>query len=265
MFEALLALLLIWLFYLNFPKLFSGLVLIIIAISIALYAFISGGFDSLLVVAILIPIVLIVVVIIRMEGGVPSLRERFFDNKTIFKFLLIQIFTPGFSDQQKINKIKQINELAIYGKEKHRLSNERRVKKEEQDEIDRLDWVSLKCNEYYEELANTISKEMSEYNNSDYINLEYVVPTREKVYGHILINAKSNKSIIKLTCRAPSKKEDKSFKAYKVETDQGLIPPSTPNEFFYSNSSRASVKKAKKYLLKYFKSNPTELDKWLII
>ena len=86
---------------------------------------------------------------------------------------------------------------------------------------------------------------MSEYINSDYINIEFVVPTRENVYGHILINAKTNKSIIKLTCRAPSKKGDKSFKAYKVETDQDLIPTSTLNEFFYSNSSRASVKKAK--------------------
>jgi hypothetical protein len=101
---------------------------------------------------------------------------------------------------------------------------------------------------------------MSEYINSDYINLEFVVPTRENVYGHILINAKTNKSIIKLTCRAPSKKGDTSLKTYKVETDQALIPTNTTNQFS-SDSPRASVKKAKKYLLKYFKSNPTELDK----
>ena len=251
------------------PVYFGRLLFILIVSTPPLYALVTEGIGGLMIIiklyAVIIPIGLIVVGISNIDDGVSSLRGKYFDNKTIFKFLLIQIFTPGFSDQQKIKKIKQINELAIYGKEQHRLSNERRAKKEEQAEIDRLDWISLKCNEYYEEVADTISKEMSEYINSDYINLEFVVPTRENVYGHILINAKTNKSIIKLTCRAPSKKDDKSFKAYKVETDQVLIPTSTPNEFFYSNSSRVSVKKAKKYLLKYFKSNPTELDKWLII
>jgi len=272
-FSIVIALLIVW-FIINFPEIIGGLIIlfitgvgIIIAIGVVIMIFVYSDFElsdftEFFKLVIFGAICLLIIGFIfnglnRILTRITGLWKKFYDVKTILKFLILQFIIPGITDKQKINKIKKINELVMYGKESHQLAKDRKYKKSAEiekkkieEEKTRLDYLFLKCSRDFYELANLIDKGLSVYIDSEYINLEFIEPTREKMNGKININTSINKSIIRFNCRASTPKTNDVYKAYQVIAE---------DEGYESNNKSVVVKKAKKYLLKYFKSNPDEL------
>ncbi|AXE62024.1 hypothetical protein [Candidatus Thioglobus sp. NP1] len=275
-FSIVIALLIFW-FIINFPDIIGNLVIIfltgvgiIIAIGVVVLVFVYSDLEfsdltEFFKIVIFGAICLLIIGFIfnglnRILTRITGLWRKFYDIKTILKFLILQFIIPGITDKQKIKKIKKINRLVAYGDEKKQLDNEKKYKKkieEEEKKLEeeniRLDNLYLKCGKNFYELSNLIDKELSVYIDSDYINLEYIEPTRENINGYIHINTKIKKSIIKVICRARLSKYNDSFRTYKIISSQGK------NGGFEADSISSASKGTKKILLNYFKLHPEEI------
>ena len=184
-----------------------------------------------------------------------NLFRKFYDLKTIFKFLSIQLFTLGITHSQKINKIKKVNKLIKYGKEQHQLAKEIREAKEAQAEIERLDYEFQSCNKAYSQFVDLLKKDFAEYINEDYINFDIVEPTRKSIYGKVIINANDTNSIIKIGVSIEGFKVSEYFS----ERDKSESPHAP--RYFEKNLKQAkqTSKSTQKLLLKYFKLNPEKI------
>jgi len=214
----------------------------------------AGGLDLAIGISIFFAVIAFLVLV---SGGISSLSRKFYDLKTILNFLAIKLFTVGITDGQKINKIKKINELALYGKKNQDLAKEKKEKEKRQAELKMFDKKLVECTESYNKIVNIIEKEMEEYINSGYIDLVFIKPTRKYIVGYIAINTKINKSIMTIVSYP---QYDDTYKAYEIETKQELIPTHN-SKVFSSNNYKVTISKAKKYLLKYFELHPEELEK----
>lgn len=263
------ALLIFWMI-INFPEIFWAIIgwILLIAILLAVLIILAltykfADIETIktigVVAGILFLISLVLNVISRTFDGILGLWEKFYDLKTILKALAIQFINPGITDKQKIVKIKKINELALYGKESHKIANQRREEKAKEAENLRLHKLFLKCNKDFDKVANLIDKELSEFLNSKYINIDFVEPTKENMNGFIHINTQKHNSIIKIICRAAITTNNDNFKTYKIRINEDFRGE-IPSNDYSSNDYKSIAKKAKKTLLKYFKLYPNELN-----
>jgi hypothetical protein len=264
-FSIVIALLIFWII-INFPEIFGGLIILAGIAIVAVIAIIFGGIilknlDSTFVITwgIGIGAVLVFAFIINGLGlilsGISNLLDKYYDFKTIFKFLSIQLFTAGITHKQKINKIKKINKLVNYGKENQQLAKDRKEEREKQAEIERLDNQFEYTNDAYIKFTDLMTIELSEYINPGYINLEFVNPTREAIYGKIVINANDANSIIKIGVSKDG------FKVSEYFSDR--VGYESPYVTIYIekplNKVRQTAKSTKKLLFRYFKLHPEKL------
>jgi hypothetical protein len=239
----------------RYPDFFLRLALILGFPAFFAFVYFISDIDTAIGASILVAVIGLLIFI---SSAISSTFERFYNLKTILKFLAIKLFTPGITDKQKINKIKKINGLALYGKEHQKLAKEKREKEYKKAEDEKFDKMFLKCTKSYKKIVNAIEKEMSEYINSGYISLEFTEPTRSNIIGYIFIHSKMNNSILKIASRVALPEYENTFKVYEIETIEELVPYKSAQNFS-SNSHFATIGKAKKYLLKYFESYPEEL------
>ena len=184
-----------------------------------------------------------------------SLRKplkQFYDLKTKLQFLKIKFFTPGFTDDQKIIKIKKINTLSKYGDEQFRLLEGRK----KQEEIEKYDKYFLKCKGTFKLLADLINSELSAYIEPGYISLDFVEPTRRKIKGIIVINVNDAKSIITI---GVSKNGFKVSEYFYVRGSTSNITLDQSYSMTLTQTKR-TVKTTKKFLIAYFKLHPEKLD-----
>ena len=259
------AILIVWVI-LNFPELIGGLLFLafvviggIAAIVVAVLVFKNADPDTFITIGLVVGGVLIVGLVFnglgRIFNGISNLWNKFYDLKTILKFLSIQFFTSGITDKQKINKIKQINKLVIYGKENHQLAKDRREEREKQEEIEKFDNHFLECKKAYNKFSDLINTELLEYINSDYISLEFVEPTRETIYGKIVINANDANSIIKIGVSKDG------FRVNEYFSDRGDFESETARIYYEEALTRVKVtaKTTKRLLRSYYKLHPEKL------
>ena len=240
----------------RYPDFFLRLALILGFPAGFAFVYFTTDIDTAIGVSI---VVAVLGLLIFISTAISSTFERFYNLKTILKFVVIKLFTPGITDRQKINKIKKINELALYGKEQQKLVKEKREKEFKKAEDEKLDKMFLKCTKSFNKIVNAIENEMKEYINSGYINLEFIEPTRSNIIGYIFIHSKMKNSILRIASRVALPEYENTFKVYAIETLEELVPYKSAKDFS-SNSHHATIVKAKKFLLNYFETYPEELD-----
>ena len=231
----------------NFSRVFFPILLIS---AFPIYALVSDDLEAAIVV---IKIEAVIIFIGSFIVGVSYLTENFYNFNTIMKFIAVKFFTLGVTDKQKIIKLKKINKLVVYAKEKKEESEEKANKK-------MLEKLFLRCSKNYKIITNSIKKSMSEYINSGYVTLKFSEPTRENINGAIRIYTKSSKPVMKITIRGAANEDEEGYYFYYLEPNP-FLDSSDSLKDYSSNSPNAIINKAKKYLLKYFESNIEELDK----
>jgi hypothetical protein len=267
-FTIVIALLIFWII-INNPGLIAGIIalLFMVAAGIAVILFVIyaiNNFDESFFIFIIAAIALFFAIKVskflfgglnQTSKGFSSLFRKFYDFKTILKFFSIQLFTLGITHSQKINKIKKVNKLIKYGKDQHQLAKEIREAKEAQAEIERLDSEFQSCNNAYSQFVDLLKKDLSEYINEDYINLDIVEPTRKSIYGKVIINANNTNSIIKIGVSIEGFKVSEYFS----ERDNSESPHAPRYLEKNLKQAKQTSKSTQKLLLKYFKLNPEKI------
>jgi hypothetical protein len=206
------------------------------------YILFEGTDNAKLIVWILI----LVLVGSLLAGVLFGLIEKFYNSKSIFKFLAIKITNPAFSDKQKINQIKKLSELdKQIDKKKEQSKQKAKINK------------YRKAEKNFHKLKINLDKLLKYYLKNDYISLNFSPPTLEANTGRIFINSKVNKSIIKLANNHHDW-EKYGKDVFKVERDPVDGNQYMDKDYFYGNS-KFVTKQAKRFLIEYFKLHSEEL------